>query len=214
MFLHESFLKPHPNILFAGRTMAGAATKKNESEKMKKLAEIKELLERRIANTEAELEEQKTLLEFVSQTLLEKGFKRAEIAKPKRREPPPLPPVVEYETAIPLKAATGKLLANLYTSKGSMRVVVAEDEAFNVKTPPFQQFLVERVLSKMQEKDREAVAKKELPQDKELAYELILDGDTLKEIQIKNLTPDRLRELRSSIHWTLEKMHEKTAKNT
>jgi hypothetical protein len=95
-----------------------------------------------------------------------------------------------------------------------MRVVVAEDEAFNVKTPPFQQFLIERVLSKMQEKDQEAVAKKELPQDKALAYELILDGDTLKEIQIRNLTADRLRELRSSTHWTLEKMHEKTAKDT
>ncbi|HUV98290.1 MAG TPA: hypothetical protein VMW14_02170 [Candidatus Paceibacterota bacterium] len=195
------------------RTMTGAAPRKNEAEKMRKLAEVKEMLERRIANTEAELEEQKTLLEFVNQTLLEKGFKRAEIAKSKRHEPQALPPVVEYETVIPLKAATGKLLANLYMSRESMRVVVAEGEAFNVKTPPFHQFLVERVLSKMQEKDREAVGRRELPKDKALAYELILEGDTLKEIQIRNLTADRLRELRSSIHWTLEKMHEKTPKD-
>ena len=54
--------------------MAGAAPRKNEAEKMRKLAEVKEMLERRIANTEAELEEHKTLLEFVNQTLLEKGF--------------------------------------------------------------------------------------------------------------------------------------------
>ena len=193
--------------------MAGAAPKKNEAEKMRKLAEIKEMLERRIANTEAELEEHKTLLEFVNQTLLEKGFKRAEIAKSKRPELQARPPVVESETVIPLKAATGKLLANLYMTRGFMRLVVAEGEAFDVKTPPFHQFLIERVLSKMQEKDREAVGRRELPQDKVLAYELVLEGDTLKEIQIRNLTADRLRELRSSIHWTLEKMHEKTPKN-
>jgi len=206
----KAFLRHIPILSSLERTMAGAAPKKNEAEKMRKLTVVKEMLERRIANTEAELAEHKTLLEFVNQTLLEKGFKRAEIAKPKRQGPQSRPPVVEYETVIPLKAATGKLLANLYTSGESMRVVVAEGEAFNVKTPPFHQFLVERVLSKMQEKDREAVGRRELPQAKALAYELILEGDTLKEIQIRNLTADRLRELRSSIHWTLEKMHEKT----
>jgi hypothetical protein len=210
----KAFLSHVPIFSSLERTMTGAAPKKNEAEKVRKLAEIKEMLERRIANTEAELEEHKTLLQFVNQTLLEKGFKRAEIAKSKHPEPQALPPVVEYETAIPLKAATGKLLANLYMSRESMRLVVAEGETFNVKTPPFHQFLVERVLSKMQEKDREAVGKKELPQNKALAYELILEGDILKEIQIRNLTADRLRELRSSIHWTLEKMHEKTAKDT
>ena len=192
--------------------MVAGAANKNETERMRKLAQIKELLERRIATMKAELEEQMTLLDFVKQTLLEKGFKRAEIPKSITQGPQTPSPVKECQTLVPLKATTGELLANLYTSRESVRAVVAEDRNFNVNTPPFQQFLVERVLSKMQQKDREAVGRRELPQDKVLVYELIQEGDTLKEIWIRNLTADRLRELRSSIHWTLEKMHEKASK--
>jgi hypothetical protein len=169
--------------------------KTNDSERMRKLAEIKEVLERKIADTESELERLKILLELVNKTLLEKGFKRAEIAKTKQPPTSALPPIVEYLT------------------RDSMRVVVAEGEAFSVKTSPFQQFFVERVLSKMQEKDREAVERGELLQEKALSYELVLDDNTIREIVIRNLTADRLRELRSSIHWTLEKMHEKVKKD-
>jgi hypothetical protein len=183
--------------------------KKVETEKLKKLAEFRTILERKIANAESELESLKILQAFVNKALLEKGFKRAEVAEPKSVKMPALPPVVEYETVIPLKAVTGELLANLYMSKDSMRLVFSEDRTFDVKTPPFQQFLVERVLNKMQEKDREAVSKGEITSDKIFSYELISDGDAIREIVIKNVTSDRLRELKSSIHWTLEKMYEK-----
>jgi hypothetical protein len=194
--------------------MAGGEEKPRGGEKVKKLAELKETLERRIAETRSELEKLETLLEFVNQTLLEKGFKRADVGKTiTTSQTPALPPVVEYETAIPLKTATGSLLANLYMSRDAMRVVAAEDKVFNVKTPPFQQFLIERVLNTMLEKDKEAVSSGTLSEEKVLSYELVLDGDVLREVEIRNLTADRLRELRSSIHWTLEKMHEKTKKS-
>jgi len=178
--------------------------KKDETGKMKKLAEFKTILERKIADAESELESLKILLDFVDKILLQKGFKRAEIAESKV-----LPPVVEYETVIPFKAITGELLANLYMSHDSMRVVVCEEKAFEVNTPPFQQFLIERVLNKMQKKDRDAVSKGEIISEKAFSYELILDGDTIREIVIKNVTSTRLRELKSSIHWTFEKMNEK-----
>ncbi|MGB9134261.1 MAG: hypothetical protein WCC63_01545 [Candidatus Bathyarchaeia archaeon] len=193
--------------------MARKDEKTNDAERMRKLAEIKEVLERKIEDTESELERLEILLELVNKTLLEKGFKRAEIAKAKQPPTSALPPVVEYETALPLKDATGTLLANIYLTRDSMRVVVAEGEAFSVKTSPFQQFFVERVLSKMQEKDREAVERGELLQENALSYELVLDDNTIREIVIRNLTADRLRELKSSIHWTLEKMHEKVKKD-
>jgi len=149
------------------------------------------------------------LLDLVNKTLLQKGFKKAEIAELKSVEMPALPSVVEYETVIPLKSVTGELLANLHMSQDSMRVVVSEEKTFNVNTPPFQQFLIERVLNKMQEKDRDAVSKGEITSGKTFSYELILDGDTIREIVIENVTSARLRELKSSIHWTFEKMYEK-----
>jgi len=193
---------------------------KTEADKMKKLADFRTRLEKRIEDLSAELEGLLVLLEFADATLLEKGFKRAEVKPSVSKTPPSLPssmppaeaavpPVVEYESAVPLKTVTGELLANLYVGKDSLRVILAEDKSFNVNTPPFQQFLVERVFVKMQDKDRQASASGELEPDKIFSFKIVQDGDILKEILIENVSEDRLRELKTSLRWTLEKMFEK-----
>lgn len=191
-----------------------------EAEKIKKLVAFKKKLEKKVEELESELNELRLMLEVVNSTLLEKGFKRAEIAKvhtaiealPPEEEaivqPSPQPPT-EYENIIPLKTVTGELLANLYVSEDSLRVVLAEDKNFNINTPPFTQFLVERVLAKMQEKDNEIARTGQMTQDKIFSYNIVREGDMVYEIQIRNFDADRLRELRSSIRWTLEKMYEK-----
>ena len=197
--------------------MAGEA---REEEKIKKMAEFRTLLEKRIQEIETELDGLRVLLEFIDTALLEKGFKRAEIVKPALPPievaplPPPTlpevaPPIVEYEMAVPLKTVTGELLANLYVGEDSLRVVLAEDKEFNINTPPFMSFLVERVLAKMQEKDREAVRTGEITPDKIFSYNIVREGDVVREITIRNIAPDRSRELKSTIRWTLEKMYEK-----
>jgi len=175
-------------------------TERKEEEKLKRIAEIRSILEKRIEETETELEGLRTILEFVDAELLEKGFKRAEIGKP--APPPP-------EEMVPLKTAAGDLLANLYVTEDSMRVVPAEDKTFDVNTPPFMPFLVERVLGKMQERDQEAASKGEIPPDEILSYNIVRDGDVIREIAIKNVGSERLRELKSTVRWTLEKMYEK-----
>ncbi len=195
-----------------------------EEDKLRKLAEFRTLLEKRLKEIETEMEGLRVLLDFVSASLVEKGFKRAEMAKPARilpeekvmpsiqptAEPEEVQPLVpESQQAVPIKTATGEILANLYTDKDSMRVVVAEDKRFTVDIPPFMAFLVERVLAKMQEKDREAAESGEIAPDKILSYSIIRDGDLLQELTIRNIGPDRARELKSTIRWTLEKMHEK-----
>jgi len=186
-----------------------------EEEKIKKMVEFRTLLEKRIQEVETELEGLQVLLEFINTALLEKGFRRAEIVKPAPPVPPPMevaPPVIEYERVIPLKTVTGDLLADLYVGEESMRVVLAKDKEFNVNTPPFMAFLVERVLAKMQEKDREAVSRGEITPDKILSYHITREGDIVREITIRNITPDRSRELKSTLRWTLEKMYEKAMK--
>ena len=186
-----------------------------EEEKIKKMVEFRTLLEKRIQEVETELEGLQVLLEFINTALLEKGFRRAEIVKPTPPVPPPMevaPPVIEYERVIPLKTVTGDLLADLHVGEESMRVVLAKDKEFNVNTPPFMAFLVERVLAKMQEKDREAVSRGEITPDKILSYHITREGDIVREITIRNITPDRSRELKSTLRWTLEKMYEKAMK--
>lgn len=182
-----------------------------EGEKVKKIAEFRTLLEKRVQEMKTELEGMQALLEFVNATLLEKGFKKAEIKKPVSTsiisEVPP--PAMEYEESIPLKTVAGDLLANLHVAKNSMQVVPAEDKEFNINTPPFMSFLVERVLAKMQEKDREAAGTGEIAPDRIISYNIARDGDTIREITIRNIESERLRELKSTIRWTLEKMYEK-----
>ena len=192
-----------------------------EAEKIKKFVAFKEKLEKKVEGLESELNEQRLMLEVVDSILLEKGFKRAEIAKtpvtaevsPVKEEAlvelPPQPSAKD-ENVIPLKTVTGEPLATLYTNQDSLRIVLAEDKDFNVNTPPFTQFLVERVLAKMQEKDSELARTGQLTTDKILSYNIVQEADTIHEIVIKNFDANRLRELKSSIRWTLEKMYEKT----
>ena len=70
-------------------------------------------------------------------------------------------------------------------------------------------FLVERILARMQEKDSELVRMGQLTPDKMFAYNIVLEGDLIREIMFKNVDEERLRELKSSIRWTFEKMYEK-----
>lgn len=181
-----------------------------EGEKVKRLAEFKALLEKRVTEAETELEGLRVLLEYVDASLLEKGFRKANVLRPPIATPekPPIPSE-EYERVVPLKTVGGNLLANLYIAEDLMRVVPAADKSFNVKTPPFMSFLVERVLAKMQEKDREAAESGEIPPEKILSYNISRDGDEIRDITIRNVRAERSRELKSTIRWTLEKMYEK-----
>ncbi len=186
-----------------------------EEERIRKIAELRETLEERVKGMEVELEGLRALLDFINTVLLEKSFRKVdEIAKPappKTAEPtPPTSPPKEATEAIPLKTASGELLANLYAEGGSMWIVPAEDKKFNANTPPFQAFLVERVFAKMQQGDQEAARHGEIMPNEVFAFSIEKDGETVKTISIRNVAPLRERELRSAIRWTLEKMYEKT----
>lgn len=208
--------------------MASEEEKRDEN-KMRKMAELRTTLEKRVKELQTELDQLRTLLDFVNSTVLEKSFKKplikttaaASISEESFVPSPPstvateaTPPVLEYAQTIPIKTATGDLLANLHIDEDCMRIVFAEEKQFTVDTPPFTAFLVERVLTKMQEKDRESAAAGEMPPDKILSYEITKEGDTIRELSIKNIGADRARELKSTIRWTLEKMYEKMKSTT
>jgi hypothetical protein len=190
-----------------------------EAEEVKKLLAFKKKLEKRVERLETEIKELKSILEAVNSVLLAKGFKRAEIVKkppveampPMKEEekiqPPTLAP--EFQEIIPLKTAAGEPLAKLYVGENFLKIVLAEDKDFNVNTPPFNQFLVERVLAKMQQKDSELAKAGKLKPEEIFAYNIVREGDFVREIHVKNFDAERLKEIKSSVKWTLEKMYEK-----
>jgi hypothetical protein len=196
-----------------------------DSEKLKVLVNFKKKLEKRIEELSSELEESQSLLETVNSVLLEKGFKRGDIKEvkeaAKEEEPPEVhvavegeapaaPRPAEPESVIPLKTMDDEPLAIIYVDKEALHVLPDERKKFSVSTPPFQPFLVERVLAKMQDKDSELVRMGQLTPDKMFAYNIVNEGDLIREIVLRNVDEERLRELKSSIRWTLEKMYEKT----
>jgi len=188
-----------------------------DSEKLRALVSFKKKLEKRIEELDSELKEATATLETVNSMLLEKGFRRGdmkEVAPPKeevpaKEEKPALPQAPEPESVIPLKTMSDEPLALIYVDKQSIHVLPDESKNFSVNTPPFSHFLVERVLAKMQEKDGELVRLGQLTPDKMFAYNVVREGDLIREIVIRNVDEERLKELKSSIRWTLEKMYEK-----
>ena len=183
-----------------------------EKEKIKKIAKLRAILEKRVEDMETELDGIKTLLSLIDTTLINEGFKRAEISKPVQapsKQATQQPSVIKQKKGIPLKTVTGDLLAQLYTEKDSMQITLAEDKNFDINTPPFKSFFVERVLAKMQEKDREDASKGKIAPEKILSYNIKRDGNLIREITIRNLRRERSRELKSSIRWTLEKMYDR-----
>lgn len=184
---------------------------------VKRAAELRTSLVKRIEELETELEELRTLLQVVEEFLKEKSFKRLEAPAARAEAAEARAPTVEAqpsppENIIPLTTVDGVLLANMHAGDDYVRVVPAEGMRFHVATPPFQSFLIRRVLSKMQEREQEAAARGELPQDAILSYEVIQDeGGVIKAIEIRNVKPHQLRELKSTIRWTLRRMYEKTS---
>ncbi|MEM1507912.1 MAG: hypothetical protein QW702_09035 [Candidatus Bathyarchaeia archaeon] len=184
-----------------------------EEEKLRKIAELREFLEERIKSLEMEIEGLRMILEFVNALLLEKSFRRAEEITPLRAAeaaPITVPPLREGVRVIPLKTSTGEALANIYVEDKNLRVIPEADKKFYTDTPPFEAFLIDKVLNKMRDIDQEAVKRGELMPEESLSFEVKTEGNLIREIVIRNVAPQRERELRSAIRWTLEKMYEKT----
>jgi hypothetical protein len=198
-----------------------------DSEKLKTLVNFKKKLEKKIEELDSEMKDLAATLDVVNSVLLEKGFKRGdikEVKEPKEEEPPTVHVTVkdekpaesrapEPESVIPLKTMSDEPLAIIYVKTDALHILPDESKKFSVSTPPFQAFLVERVLMKMQDKDDELVREGQLTTDKKFVYDIVSEGDLLREIVLKNVDEDRLKELKSSIRWTLEKMYEKTGKS-
>jgi hypothetical protein len=194
-----------------------------DPEKMKSMIAFKKRLEEQLEKLAAETKEAQATLDTVNQILLEKGFKRGDIKEipetpapilkevilPKQETEPPKPAIAEPESVIPLKTMSDEPLALMYFDKQSIHVLPDESKNFSVNTPPFSNFLVEKIFAKMQEKDKEFVRLRQLKPEEMFTYTIVREGELIREIVIKNVDDERLKELKSSIRWTFEKMYEK-----
>ncbi|MCW4019222.1 MAG: hypothetical protein NWF00_11190 [Candidatus Bathyarchaeota archaeon] len=199
-----------------------------DQERIKAVVAFKQRLENRLAKLEEEAQELQATLDAVNGILLEKGFKRGNLqdaeaaeatkeaaSQPTQERAPTESRPTGYqggepENVIPLKTANDESLALIYVENDkSVHVLPDESKQFSVNTPPFSNFLVERVLVKMQNKDSELVRLNQLTPEQMFSYNIVREGDLIREIVLRNVDEERLKELKSSIRWTLDKMYEK-----
>ncbi len=178
-----------------------------DDETLEKVVSLRTYMANRAETLKIELDEVTEFLEALDNAIASISFRRptmpdiaSETHGDKREKHP-------HQT-IPLKSKSGVLLADLVLNEKILRIILRLK--LNVSTPPFQSFMINRILNSMRSKDRERAEKGEISIDDTLTYNVIVDGDDLKEVLIKNYgDSQRLREIRSAVRWTLEKMFEK-----
>lgn len=172
---------------------------------VKRLAEAKAYLEKRIVELEREVSANKAIISIIDEILAEKSFKKmkvevkerpAELEKPRER----------FE----LTTVDGVFLGELSVTDNELLLTLAQNVSLRVDLPPFTSFLINRVLEPMRKKDEENVMSGRLPPEKAFSYEISQEAGILKSLRIVNYgDPRRLNELRNAIRWTLRRLYEK-----
>jgi hypothetical protein len=82
---------------------------------------------------------------------------------------------------------------------------------FNVNTPPFQSFFINRILEGMKNKDKERVERGELASDEVIDYNVDDEDGVIRKIVVNNYRDkERLDEIINTAAWALARMLEKT----
>ena len=204
------------------------------SDEVRNLAELKKYLDDRIGQLRKEL----TMLEgsshAVSDVLSKVSFRTAEQvasplppresaappvrtmpSAPQVSRPPPMAQSSSMEKEFPLKTKTGEPIGRFLVGDGLIRIIPAQHLNLSQRTPPFRAFFTERILKKMQDRDKELEAQGIVNPEETMGYSIKLDGDAIVEILVNNIKDDaRIREIKNAVTWTFEKMIEKTVEET
>jgi len=173
-----------------------------EEDRVRKLADIKTKLERRLEELEEEISLIRELLEVIDSILGSISFKPAsELVKPE---------VVEKKRA-PIKEVKVVSRRNKETIG---KVIIYEDllelvptVKVRTSTPPFESFFIKRLLDKMKEEDLKKVREGVLNPEAVLEYEIIEEEGFLTKVLVRNCRDERrIRDIRGAFRWTLERM--------
>jgi len=175
-------------------------------EEIKQLVEIRKIVEKRIEELKTELELLQLFLKLIDKTLSEKSFKSAaDLVRTKVSIAEK--PLKEYFIRDKKGRELGKIA--VYKNKIELQPYIS----FKSTDIPFSTFFIKRILGGMQREDEEALDRGELSVDEVLKYEVSEDenGFVKKVIVYNYRTDSRLREIRNTFKWTLEKLaREKT----
>jgi hypothetical protein len=183
------------------------------------LAALKSYLEKRLLALESKVELYKEYIRAVDSVLTQSSFKvAAELLKetPVTAGGKSIEREAAKETAAAQKTdivsrADGGKLGMMAISKNSVTVTPAENMSIPVDSGTFNTFFIRKILNNMVEKDEEQVKLGKLGAKDKMKYLIEKNSDgTLKELVILNYRDEsRLKEVTTTIRWTLEKVVQK-----
>ncbi|MEE8132027.1 MAG: hypothetical protein V3T40_00435 [Nitrososphaerales archaeon] len=172
-------------------------------DEVKRLAELSEWLVKQINDKEDELERLKMTLMVIDNTLKQVSFKPAVVLSQQAGS--------KFSDVRELKNKENITLANAYTTSHSVTIVPISDMKFNINTPPFQSFFINRILEGMKGKDKELAERGELEPNQIIDYSIDDENGMIRKIMVNNYGDrERLDEIINTAVWVLTRMLEKT----
>ncbi len=184
----------------------------------KKLLQFRESMEQRIQELEQEMSNLQTAMAEIDKLIVNTGFRtfttadklvKEEESEPVQSQPDEDEPELD-EDQLSITSKDGTVLGAMQIENHSIIFTPAEPFEFTKDIPPFESFLIERVLDNMRRTDQERSTNGELDPGEILEYEVKDKKGKLVSLTIHNYGGERrLREINSSIRWTFDKMYDK-----
>lgn len=171
-------------------------------EETRRLLKMRDDLVARIARLQGEMGDLRKALTAIDRLIARQGFRQPTQEMIEDEE--------EWRSITSVKSKDGTVLGSLQIEENEIRFVPREDLDFSTSIPPFQSFLIERVFENMRSSDEARTADGEIAPEQVLSYDVITEGDKIMSLNVTNHGGERrLREIRSSLRWTFDKMFEK-----
>ena len=186
---------------------------------IRKLLKMRVDLEERTEQLQAEIEDLKLAMTEIDKAIVKQGFRQP---SPVFQSMKPVEPnSEEYRQPVAattetiadgssIQAKDGTILGRVHVDDDTIVFTPREGLTFMKSTPPFQSFLLDRVLANMRKTDEVRAASGEITHEQVLSYKVEADGEIIKSLNVNNYGGERrLREIQSSIRWSLDKMYDK-----
>lgn len=177
---------------------------------VRKLAEAKSYLEKRLGELEQETLTLRSILAALDEVLTEKSFKRVTVKeKIEGKSRQKISRSSDSQEKLTLSTIDDVLLGELFIKENEIILIPVKSMEFRVDLPPFASFLVKRVLDSIRLKDEKSAASGLISSNKIFNYEIDEEHGILKTIRINNYHDSKqLNELKNSIRWTLRRLYE------
>lgn len=193
---------------------------------IRKLLKMRTDLEDRVEQLQTEIDDLKVAISELDKAIVTQdfrqpgqrstsGFQAMKMPEEKLAEKPATKPV-EPVSAEPvtdgssIQAKDGTILGRVQLTDDTIVFTPREGLNFTTSTPPFQSFLLDRVLANMKTTDEARAATGEITPEQILSYGVEADGEVIRGFTIRNYGGERrLREIQSSLRWSLDKMYDK-----